>query len=204
MRIEGLAWPGLDHLRAGSRQWRRRDAGRLPVADRAAFRSARCRGGATAIVERHPNPDAETVDVGFVLTTADVTWLTGADAFTRAEDVGVDERVSSFGDALWWSASTITTVGYGDITPVTRVGRAAGGCADGGRNLDVRHHHSTGCRLPRHRRRPSGSSVALAADPVVVVTVEPVRVRWEHLEPSERDVATVKVRWAWRDAHRRI
>lgn len=31
----------------------------------------------------------------------------------------------SFGAALWWSAVTVTTVGYGDITPVTTAGRVA-------------------------------------------------------------------------------
>ena len=29
-------------------------------------------------------------------------------------------------DGLWWSASTITTVGYGDITPHTVAGRIIG------------------------------------------------------------------------------
>ena len=34
--------------------------------------------------------------------------------------------ITSFGDALWWSVSTITTVGYGDRYPVTEAGRAIG------------------------------------------------------------------------------
>jgi voltage-gated potassium channel len=32
-------------------------------------------------------------------------------------------NIETFGDALWWSASTVTTVGYGDQFPVTAIGR---------------------------------------------------------------------------------
>jgi voltage-gated potassium channel len=34
--------------------------------------------------------------------------------------------IASFTDALWWAAATITTVGYGDMYPVTSAGRAIG------------------------------------------------------------------------------
>ncbi|WP_328316481.1 potassium channel family protein [Streptomyces sp. NBC_00388] len=31
--------------------------------------------------------------------------------------------IRTFGDAVWWAAATLSTVGYGDVTPVTPLGR---------------------------------------------------------------------------------
>lgn len=61
------------------------------------------------------------------LGTAGLVWLTSAVVFTLVEDVGAEGRVHSFFDALWWSTTTITTVGYGDIFPVTTAGRITAG-----------------------------------------------------------------------------
>lgn len=36
--------------------------------------------------------------------------------------------IASFGDALWWSITTVTTVGYGDYSPVTTQGRVIAAC----------------------------------------------------------------------------
>jgi voltage-gated potassium channel len=35
-----------------------------------------------------------------------------------------DEDFPTFGRALWWSVQTVTTVGYGDVTPESTSGRA--------------------------------------------------------------------------------
>ena len=34
-----------------------------------------------------------------------------------------NSEIKSLGDALWWCVATVTTVGYGDIVPVTGFGR---------------------------------------------------------------------------------
>lgn len=56
---------------------------------------------------------------GVVVATIAVT---GAMALQEVEP----EVVPTFGDALWWSIVTISTVGYGDLTPHTGVGRVIG------------------------------------------------------------------------------
>jgi voltage-gated potassium channel len=63
---------------------------------------------------------------GLAIGTAGLTWITAAVAFTLTEDVGEGRRIGSFFDALWWSTCTLTTVGYGDVYPVTGVGRMVG------------------------------------------------------------------------------
>lgn len=55
---------------------------------------------------------------------AGVTWIMAGAAFTVAEAAS---GTHSIADGLWWSAATITTVGYGDVFPVTPVGRIIGG-----------------------------------------------------------------------------
>jgi voltage-gated potassium channel len=52
--------------------------------------------------------------------------LIGAFAVLLAERNMPDARITNFPDALWWSISTITTVGYGDIVPGSEPGRIVG------------------------------------------------------------------------------
>jgi voltage-gated potassium channel len=51
-----------------------------------------------------------------LIWTAAVTVL----GFERAAP---DGNIRTFGDAVWWAFCTVTTVGYGDFTPVTVPGR---------------------------------------------------------------------------------
>jgi voltage-gated potassium channel len=81
-------------------------------------------GGAAAVESRSSlRRNCGRIAVG----AAGLTWLSAAAAFTLAEDVGQDGRISSFFVALWWATATITTVGYGDASSITAAGRIIGG-----------------------------------------------------------------------------
>lgn len=47
----------------------------------------------------------------------------GAAAATLVVEEDGGGNIDSFGDALWWAITTVTTVGYGDTFPVTPAGR---------------------------------------------------------------------------------
>lgn len=58
----------------------------------------------------------------YVFAVAVLTILSGS-SLTLIFEEGSGGPIRTVGDALWWAVETITTVGYGDMYPVTAAGR---------------------------------------------------------------------------------
>lgn len=59
----------------------------------------------------------------YVALLAPLSWFTGAIVVLDVESQDQSSSINSVGEALWWSLTTITTVGYGDLYPVTLSGK---------------------------------------------------------------------------------
>jgi voltage-gated potassium channel len=73
------------------------------------------------------NRTAQSTLIGRVTTyilgvTLTATFL-GAVAVLDVEQDAPGALITTFGDAMWWASTTVTTVGYGDLYPVTTQGR---------------------------------------------------------------------------------
>ncbi|HUS41077.1 MAG TPA: potassium channel family protein [Ilumatobacteraceae bacterium] len=65
------------------------------------------------------NPSSVRYATAAIISTIAVLVVAGA-VLMRVFD---DEQYESFGEALWFTLQTVTTVGYGDNTPTSGVGR---------------------------------------------------------------------------------
>jgi len=70
------------------------------------------------------NPTAGAFAVTLVLAVT--TVFMSAFLVLEAEANVVGAKIINAGDALWWAVTTVTTVGYGDVYPVTTAGRFVG------------------------------------------------------------------------------
>ena len=63
-----------------------------------------------------------------VVAVLAVMLVLAASLMYFAEREAQPEKFASIPEAMWWSIITLTTVGYGDVAPVTALGRVIAGC----------------------------------------------------------------------------
>jgi voltage-gated potassium channel len=63
----------------------------------------------------------------YVVATTLLVGTIAALSVLDAERNAPHATITTFGDAIWWTISTITTVGYGDLYPITTEGRIVAG-----------------------------------------------------------------------------
>lgn len=59
----------------------------------------------------------------YLLLIAAGTIVVGSFVIFSVESQHPDSQINSMLDAIWWTVATVTTVGYGDIVPMTDVGK---------------------------------------------------------------------------------
>ncbi|RJT06482.1 ion transporter [Halococcus sp. IIIV-5B] len=70
---------------------------------------------------------AKREDLSIALSGATVLLVIASSLLYYAEHDAQPEAFSSIPAALWWGIATLTTVGYGDVVPVTPLGKALAG-----------------------------------------------------------------------------
>ncbi len=65
---------------------------------------------------------ANSITFGFLIPAA-VIVIVGSVVIFFVESSHPDSEINSMLDAVWWTVATVTTVGYGDIVPITEAGK---------------------------------------------------------------------------------
>jgi voltage-gated potassium channel len=66
--------------------------------------------------------------IGTLLLVMTLLLFVSTLAYYAERDVQPD-KFGTIPDAMWWAMATLTTVGYGDVTPITPIGKLLGGAA---------------------------------------------------------------------------
>jgi voltage-gated potassium channel len=80
------------------------------------------------VLNRQLRDDVRGRVVVYVASTVALVGFVASLAVLDAERNVPDATITTFGDAVWWTLTTISTVGYGDRYPVTLEGRLVAGC----------------------------------------------------------------------------
>jgi voltage-gated potassium channel len=95
-----------------------------------------------------------------------------------------DAQITNLVDAFWWVSATVTTVGYGDVVPVTEVGRMMGiGLMFVGISIIGAFISALGARLVNSRLRKR-ETVEYAAKSLIIKKISEI----ERLEKHEVDL----------------
>ncbi len=65
---------------------------------------------------------ADSITFSFLIVAA-VIVVVGSVVIFYIESPHPDSEINSMLDAVWWTVATVTTVGYGDIVPITEAGK---------------------------------------------------------------------------------
>ena len=76
------------------------------------------------VLNRHAGGALRGRVIVYAAGAATLVSFVAALAVLDAERRSPDANIATFGDAMWWALTTMTTVGYGDRFPVTGTGRA--------------------------------------------------------------------------------
>ncbi|TWF76980.1 voltage-gated potassium channel [Pseudonocardia hierapolitana] len=76
-----------------------------------------------SVLNRQLRDDARGRVVFYVVGSVALIGFVASLAVLEAERYAPDSSITTFGDAVWWTMTTISTVGYGDRYPVTPEGR---------------------------------------------------------------------------------